>query len=421
MVHRPPAIPRPGVAGVKPTRALPWTMSLALVLATLAAAAAQPAPPRTFDSLNALRQAAIAAPPGTTLLLAPGTYRGHLYLANLKGLPGQPITLAGADPQRPPVIVGDEFCIQLADPAHVVLRDMVLTGATGNGLNIDDAGSYDSPAFDITLQRLRVHDIGPDGNRDGIKLSGVRRFRITECSVANWGSGGSAIDMVGCHEGLIEASTFTADPKRPPATGVQIKGGSTGIVIRRCRFLHAGDRAVQIGGSTGMGYFRPQPPPGYEARDITVEGCSFLGSQAPIACTGIDGSTVRFNTFHRPRGWLLRILQETRQPGFVPSRNGRFTDNLIVFRSDEMTSAVNIGPATSPESFVFERNAWYCLDRPARSAPALPTPERQGVHGIDPRLPRAEEGDLTPAADSPLRHVGAHALPAPPSTGDALP
>ena len=36
---------------------------------------------------------------------------------------------------------------------------------------------------------------------------------------------------------------------------------------------------VNIGGSTGRAYFRPRPE-GFEAKDITVEDCTFVGSGA---------------------------------------------------------------------------------------------------------------------------------------------
>ncbi len=35
---------------------------------------------------------------------------------------------------------------------------------------------------------------------------------------------------------------------------------------------------MNVGGSTGLAYFRPKSP-GYEAKDITVEDCTFIGSQ----------------------------------------------------------------------------------------------------------------------------------------------
>jgi hypothetical protein len=249
--------------------------------------------------------------------------------------------------------------------------------------------------------------VGPGGNRDGFKLSGVDDFEVEDCTFERWGTGGSGIDMVGCHRGKIVGCTFRFQDQLE-ANGVQTKGGSRDIAIQRCRFEHAGGRAVNIGGSTGLPYFRPEAP-GYEAKAITVEDCTFIGSQTPIAFVGVDGAVVRRNTIYRPTRWGLRILQETREPGFVASRGGQFTDNIIAFRSGEMVQPVNIGSGTAPETFVMARNAWYCLDDPARSRPKLPIPETDGVYGTDPQFQDVEKGDLRLRPGSPVGSFGTRA------------
>jgi hypothetical protein len=312
--------------------------------------------------------------------------------------------VAAADPRRPPVIRGGETGLHLSDVAHIELDTLVVSGARGNGINIDDGGTVETPSHHVVLRGLVVCDIGPEGNRDGIKLSGVDDFRVEGCILERWGSGGSAIDMVGCHRGEVVGCRFLhADTI--PGNGVQAKGGSQDVSIRRCRFEHAGSRAVNLGGSTGLQFFRPRPQ-GYEAKDLIVEDCTFLGSAAPIAFVGVDGAEVRHNTIYRPGRWCLRILQETTGAGFAPCRNGRFHDNLIAFRSGEMTVPINIGPGTAPESFVLKSNAWYCLDDAERSRPELAIPESEGVHGRDPQFRDAERGDLGLRASSPLSRYG---------------
>ena len=118
---------------------------------------------------------------------------------------------------------------------------------------------------------------------------------------------------------------------------------------------------------------------------------------------------MRFNTIYDPGRWALRILQETKEPGFVPSRRGVFTDNIIVFRSDAWASGgVNIGPGTAPETFEFARNVWFCRDAPQRSKPTLPTPERDGTYGSDPQLATtsASRPPAPPAAAVPRLRRG---------------
>ena len=106
------------------------------------------------------------------------------------------------------------------------------------------------------------------------------------------------------------------------------------------------------------------------------------------------GRMVKHQKHEKAKRWVLRILQETREPGFVPSRNGQFISNIIAFRSDEVMTTVNIGSATAPETFKFAKNFWYCLDDPAGSEPSLPVPELDGIYGKDPMSQDAEKGDL---------------------------
>lgn len=370
----------------------------------------------TVGDAAALRAAVAAAQPGSRILLAPGTYPGGFYFAGVRGEAGSPIVIGAADPANPPVIQGGGNGMHFTDPGFLELRDLVFVGATGNGLNLDDGGSFDSPAHDVVLRGLRISDVGPQGNRDGLKLSGVVDFRVEGCTIERWGAGGSGIDMVGCHRGLIVSNLFRHTPAATSggANGVQTKGGTRDIVVRRNRFEHAGARGVNVGGSTGLEFFRPPLAAGgehAEAGAIRVEGNTFVGSTAPVAFVGVDGAVVRFNTIYRPERWALRILQETTAPGFVPCRNGEFTDNLIAFRSDEWASGgVNIGANTAPTTFRFARNWWYCLDDPARSRPTLPVPETSGVYSQSPQFRDPVSGDLGLEPGSPARGVGADAL-----------
>jgi len=304
--------------------------------------------------------------------------------------------IAAADPQHPPVFSNAKTGLQLSNPAHVELSGLVFEKLSDNGLNIDDGGSFtegDAGAHHVVLRGLVARDVGTTGNQDGIKLSGLRDFRVEGCTIERWGTGGgSAIDLVGCHRGVvIDCVIRHREPEPPNCTGVQCKGGTSEITILRNRFEHAGGRAVNIGGSTGRPFFRPPlvagaaPGTSAEARAIRVEGNTFVGGGATMAFVGVDGAVVRFNTIERPGRWALRILQENRAPDFIACRNGIFSDNVIIFDSAAWASGgVNVGPGTAPETFSFARNWWWCRDQPDRSRPTLPTPEIDGVYARDP-------------------------------------
>ncbi len=204
-------------------------------------------------SLQAALRRAVA---GTVIRIAPGRYQPGVFATGLKGAPERPIVIEGADPEKPPLFEGGKVAWQLSDCEHVTLRNLAVRGQQANGINIDDGGSFDTPARHIVLEKIRVADVGPQGNFDGIKLSGVDDFTVRDCTVEGWG--GQAIDMVGCHRGIIEGCTFRGKPGFSQSTGPQTKGGSSQIAIRRCLFLDAGSRAVNMGGSTGLAYFRPR-------------------------------------------------------------------------------------------------------------------------------------------------------------------
>lgn len=350
-----------------------------------------------------LRAALRSAEPGTTIRIAPGTYRGGIHF-DRSGTADQPIVIEAADPAKPPVIQGGGAAIQLVGCSYVTLRNLRARGQTGNGFNCDDGGKMDASARGIVLEGLRVEDVGPRGNIDGIKLSGLTDFSVTGCIVEGWG--GSGIDMVGCHNGVIERCTFRGKEGFSQSNGIQTKGGTANIRITGCDFIDAGSRAINCGGSTGMAYFRP-PDAKYEAKDIAIDNCRFTGSDAAVAFVGVDGAVFSRNTIHHPRIWILRILQETTADGFPPCRNVRFEQNLIVFRAQGLRAHVNIGPNTAPHTFIFAHNWWYCDDAPARSRPTLPVNETDATWGINPNLDFDKNGLPVIPADSPVAGFGA--------------
>jgi Right handed beta helix region len=359
----------------------PWLLCLTLACPTLADA--ETIEVTDDQGLAALAQRGLQ--PGDVVRLGPGDYERSLRLADVRGTRRAPIVIEGADPERPPVLVAGSTALQLAGCEHVVLRNLIVRGQAQNGVNLDDGGERERPSRWITVEGLTVEGIGPRGNHDGLKLSGLEDFTVRRCVFRGWG--GSAIDMVGCHRGTIEDCTFEGrrDEGFSANSGIQCKGGTAEIRIRGCRFQDAGARAINLGGSTGLDYFRP-PDADHEARDLLVEGCLFEGSDAPLAFVGVTGAVVQRNTFRHPQVWVLRILQERREERFVRCGDNVFRDNVIVFRRDQLRRAVNVGPDTRPETFQLSGNWWYAEDDVPGSRPDLPVQEADGVYGVDPEL-----------------------------------
>ncbi len=331
---------------------------------------------RVADS-TAFRAAAQRLTPGATLLLEPGVYQGGVYLENVAGAEQAPIVIQGAEPSDPPVFREGGLALHLADCSYVTLRHLRVEGFPGNGINIDDGGSFATPAHHIVVENVTILETGPQGNHDALKMSGVDHFVVRNCRFEAWG--GSGIDMVGCHYGVVEDCAFVGRAGFSQSNAVQLKGGTTDLLVQCCSFQDAGQRAINLGGSTGLQFFRPEVRD-YEAKNITVAGNRFVGSVAPIAWVTADGGYVHHNTIVLPDKWVLRILQETEDPRFQPCHGGIFENNLVIYDS-RVQVFVNIGPRTAPETFVFRRNTWCDVEGCGR--PVLPVPEQDGVYLCD--------------------------------------
>jgi hypothetical protein len=286
------------------------------------------------------------------------------------------------------IIEGGSLAIHLVRAKHLILENLEIRNCSQNGINCDDGGDRgnENAAHDLAFRNLYIHHIGNGGNQDGLKLSGVNQFSVEECHFAEISDGGSGIDMVGCHEGRITSSWF----KDMGSNSVQVKGGTSDIEIRGCRFERGGSRAINIGGSTGFAYFRPplsSEATNYESRGIRVLANLFTGSDAPVAFVGTTDSLVANNTMIDPERWIIRILQETVSTGdyvFGACGNNQFVNNLVYYSREKVSIAVNIGPNTDAGSFGFSNNLWYAHDRPDHSAPRLPADEDGGIAGRAP-------------------------------------
>ena len=314
---------------------------------------------------------------GDTLKLAPGDYPGGHQITNITDL-----TIEALDAKDPPHFEGGANGWQFSRCSGLTLRNLRISGQTGNGLNLDDGGDLANPVTGITLDHIEVSDIGPSGNHDGIKCSGLDKLTIRDCTITGWG--GQGIDFVGCHHSLITGCRFIGKEGFTASAGIQLKGGTSDVIVEKCRFTNAGERPLNLGGSTGLPYFRPQGAK-FEAARLIARDNVIEGSLCAASFVGVDGADFSGNTILFPTKWIFRILQETNEPGFAPCRNVVVRDNRIVFHRSQVQIEVNVGGGTSPESFRFEKNRWFAEDKPQASKPRLPTAEKDGVYGTDPR------------------------------------
>jgi hypothetical protein len=356
-----------------------------------------------------IQRAAALATPGTAIRIHPGTYPGGSYLSELRGSADAPIWLGALPGQARPLLQGGSQALHLVRPRWLIVHDLELSGQSANGINCDDGGDYDDPeaARYVIFRNLSLHDVGDGGNQDCLKLSGLNDFFVLDSEFSSCGGGGSGsgVDHVGCHRGLLARNRFQA----LSGNAIQCKGGSEDLEIRWNHMSDAGERTVNMGGSTGFEFFRPPlstSEPNFEARNIRVVANVIEGANASLAFVGCVDCAVVNNTIIDPENWIFRILQETtstNEYSFLPCGDNLVQNNLIVFNRSELSTYVNIGPNVDAESFRFVTNLWYARDNPSSSAPSLPVSESGGIIGRDPML--SESFGL--GAGSPAVQAGA--------------
>lgn len=350
---------------------------LLICLVSFSAASAKTIIVTVGGKVPSIQAAAQSAAPGDLIYVQKGVYNGGMSITNLQGTSLAKITIL-ADTTGDVIIRGGSNSIQFTDAKHIILDGFIIEGQTGNGLNMDDGGTLDSRAEYITVRNCTIRNINATGNNDLFKMSGIYYFSITNCNFENGSAGGSGVDMVGCHYGNISENRFI----NQGSNAIQAKGGTSDIRISRNYFENCGQRTLNLGGSTGLAFFRPIDAT-YEAADLAIYSNIFIGSVAPICYVGSIRVDVANNTIIRPEKWVIRILQETVDPSrFVPCSQGLFRNNLIY--QGTLGTETNVGSNTSPNEFLFSNNFWYNYQNTNWQGPQIPTPDQNITKNQDP-------------------------------------
>jgi hypothetical protein len=338
--------------------------------------------------LPTIAAALATALPGTRVRVAAGRYGAIGTVPNLQGTAQAPIALVGSGR----VVIetnGQGVALRLVDPRYVVIEGVIIRNAAPHGINIDDGGSYASPASHVVLRNVSFSLIGNGGNNDCLKMSGVDNFYI-ENSRFTGCNRGEAIDMVGCHKGVVTRNTF-ADM---PGSAVQTKGGSADVLIHGNRFTRIAQRAVNAGGSTGEAYFRPANARHEAERIQIVANFIEASGSTPVTFAGCDACVFANNTIVDPGDYVARIVEENTSR--APGSNGYFINNIIIFAASGRRSYVDVGPGTRPETYTFGWNLWHAIDDGSFPGPV----HRDGL--------RAEKGSVVrrdPMLDASRRPI----------------
>ena len=354
------------------------------------------------SNVSELRSSLETVSAGAVIEIEAGRYDRGFRLSNLHGRSDAPIVITGSDPENPPIFEGLGEGLKVSNCSYIKFKNIIFTGFPTNGINVDDGGNLENPSHHIILENITILDTGAKGNHDALKMSGVDHFVVRNCRFSGWG--GSGIDLVGCHNGVIEGCRFIGKEGFRGANSIQTKGGSRFILVQNNIFKDSGSRLLNLGGATGLQYFRPAID-NYEAKDIIVAGNTFIGGEAQIAWVTVQNSHVFNNLFYQPEKWLGRILQETKDRRFAPSQGGIFEKNLIVTNDIQVRTLFNIGRGTDPGSFVLRGNAWSTSKRMVDAS--LPVDEVDGIYQVAPDLIDESNGSFKAGSNDPwLKDVG---------------
>ncbi len=178
-------------------------------------------------SPDELRRALAEAKPGSTIRIAAGDYPGGFSVQGVADL-----TIEARDADIPPHFQGGGNALQCSRCPGLTIKHLKVSGQRGNGINIDDGGTGDQLVDGVTLEGLTISDIGPRGNCDAIKCSGIKNLTIRKCTIEGWG--GQGIDMVGCHDVTISECKLIGKEGFSPVPAFQMKGGSSKVTVEKC-------------------------------------------------------------------------------------------------------------------------------------------------------------------------------------------
>jgi hypothetical protein len=156
--------------------------------------------------LATIREAARRATPGTRITVRAGTY-GIANLGVVQGTAEAPIAFVADGAVTLDASAGTGW--SMTDATWVVVEGFTIVDAAIHGMNLDDGGTYDTPAHHLVLRDLTIRDAGSGGNNDCIKMSGVDDFWILDSDVSGCDRG-EIVDMVGCHRGSSRATSSTS-------------------------------------------------------------------------------------------------------------------------------------------------------------------------------------------------------------------
>ncbi len=336
--------------------------------------------------------------PGDEILLLPGRHL-PIRLNSVKGTREEPITIRSLDPAEPSVIMKADVGIHMIDAAHIRISDIIIDQPTSAGIIIEAsrAQGMESPATgSVAVERVRVRGVGvgQQGQRPAVRVDAVKDVAIKHCQFKGWC--GIGCDIVASENVTFQHCDFIAGDRTAESMAMRMRAGSETVHVEQCHFEKCGvEAALLIGGATGREQFIPaitgeiKADARYEARAITVAGCTFIDQACPFIFAHADRVTVRNNTIVRPQRYVMAALQASDDPAVASNRHLTFGQNLITWRAGKLSGLLLLDQANKDVSLAFEENLWWSDDPVAVRSRMIPGIARQQfpqVLDIDPKL-----------------------------------
>jgi parallel beta-helix repeat protein len=355
--------------------------------------------------------------PGDEIVLMPGRHRCATFEA-IVGTSKFPIIIRGADPQDPPLIEGTREGIRIKMAAHIVIKNIKITGGTICGISIKNGTPLQQQqllrtgksfsATNIRIENVEISKIGPRGLRHAIVAAGISALRILDSQITGWG--GSAVELVACDDVTISRCNFASLPDYSQQFGVRIRGGTQRVQVEFCKFENAGERVISIGGASEPDEFTnsaavdPKSEP-VEASNVRVEHCIINGGGCGIAFVHADDCVVRNNTIIRPKLTIMAMLTEQKDERFSTGKRNIFGMNIVTWQPGDFKQLTSISTKVNTELFVLEENVWWSGQTPEQLKKLGDFPGKQQapqITDMDPKLNQEHK-----PTDPALKNFGA--------------
>jgi Ca2+-binding RTX toxin-like protein len=279
------------------------------------------------DPLLTIQAAVNLATPGTTIMVAAGTYAENVKI-NASGTPDAPISLVSADgPGAAKIVPGAASAsatLSAFGEENIVISGFDVSGGNVNTNGIQ-FGMSGSNFTDMTKNIVIKDNIVHDTVKDSIKVSQGDSVYVIDNTVSHAGDQG--VDFVDVNNSVIARNdiSYITGP-----AALFAKGGSTNVLIAENKVTHASVDGIEVGGYSDMTWARPADR-GWEAKNITViDNIVQDVGKRPLNIIGAQDCQITHNFLHsNPTYYYIVSISADNNTPALNSANIVFTENVF--------------------------------------------------------------------------------------------